>query len=159
MVYRLLISMVLTAAATVVCGADERPLLYPFDFAVCGHTAEMQEGNILFAVVEKPVKADAAVTLEEVSPMFIINAFPCKEDGTVLEGQPAGVIFARETKEVLLNATIDKKPLPAGTYLMNVVAHNKTSRVVFTVGDKEGKVKMPDIKKIFAFLKKKAGGE
>ncbi|NNM28951.1 MAG: hypothetical protein HKO57_05480 [Akkermansiaceae bacterium] len=143
--------------AALALGAEERPLLYPFDVEVDGRLAVMPEGNTLFAVVRQPVQAGAAVTLEKPSPLLVINAFPCKEDGTVLEGQPAGVIFARETNEVKLDATIDKKPLAPGTYLMNVVAHGKTSRVVFTVADKDGTLKMPDIKKIFAFLKKKAG--
>ena len=118
-------------------------------------TAAMKTGNELFAVVEKAVPADVAVTIEEASPLLVINAFPCREDGTVLEGQPAGIIFARNAREVKLNATMDKKPLAPGTYLMNVVAHNKTSRVVFTVADKDGQAKLPDLKKIFEFLKNK----
>lgn len=136
-------------------GEKKEHLLYPFEVTVGGQKAVMQEGNMLFAVVEKPVKPDALLALEEVSPMLIVNAFPCKEDGTVLNtGAPAAIIFAKETKEVKMNATMDKKALKPGTYLMNVVAHNKTSRVVFTVGEK-GKVKMPDIGKIFSFLKGK----
>ena len=133
---------------------EERPLLYPFDVVVGGQKAVMKDGNGLFAVVENPVKADDAVELAEESALFIINAFSCKEDGTVVEGQPAGVIFGQKTKVVKLNATMDKKPLGPGTYLMNVVAHNKTSRVVFTVGG-DAAMKLPDIKKIFEFLNKK----
>jgi hypothetical protein len=48
------------------------------------------------------------------------------------------VIFKNNAKEVKLSETLDKKPLGPGTYLMNVVAHNTTSRVVFTVGDEKG---------------------
>ena len=129
-------------------------LLYPFEVTLGGQKAVMQEGNMLFAVVEKPVKPDAVLALEEQSAMLIVNAFPCNEDGTVLETQTAAVIFAKDTREVKLNATIDKKPLAPGTYLMNVVAHSKTSRVVFTVGE-PGKIKMPDLSKIFNFLKNK----
>lgn len=134
---------------------DERPLFLPFDVTVASQKAVMQGENELFAVVEKPVPADATVELEEESALFIINAFPCQEDGTVLENQAAGIIFGQNAKVVQLNATMDKKPLPPGTYLMNVVAHNKTSRVVFTVAGGQGKVKLPDIKKIFEFLKNK----
>jgi len=32
-----------------------------------------------------------------------------------------------------MDATMDKKPLKPGTYLMNIVAHNTTARVVFTI--------------------------
>lgn len=135
---------------------DERPIFYPFDVTVGGQKAEMQEGNMLFAVVKDPVKADAVVAIEQESPLFIINAFACKEDGSVMEpgAQPA-VMFNQNAKETKLNATMDKKPLKPGTYLMNIVAHNKTSRVVFTIEDKTGKIKMPDFKKVFEFLSKK----
>ncbi len=129
-------------------------VLYPFEVTLGGQKAVMQEGNILFAVVEKPVKPDALLALEEQSALLIVNAFPCKEGGTVLETQTAAVIFTKDAKEVKMNATMDKKPLKPGTYLMNVVAHSKTSRVVFTVGE-PGKIKMPDISKIVDFLKGK----
>ena len=155
--------LALMAAAVVVGRAEEEKaeqdkevehLLYPFEVTLGGQKAVMQEGNMLFAVVEKPVKPDAVLALEEQSAMLIVNAFPCEEDGTVLETQTAAVIFAKDTREVKLNATIDKKPLVPGTYLMNVVAHSKTSRVVFTVGE-PGKIKLPDLSKIFNFLKNK----
>ena len=133
----------------------KRPIFYPFDVTVGGQVAEMQQGNMLFAAVEKPVKSSAVVALEKESPLFVVNAFPCEEDGTVKENQPAAVIFKNKAKEVKLNETIDKKTLKPGTYLMNVVAHNTTSRVVFTVSEKKGDVKLPDLKKIVNFLRKK----
>ena len=143
--------------ATVVARAeDKRPLLYPFDVKVGGQTAEMREGNMLFATIEKPVKPDAVVALDELSDLLVINAFACKEDGTVLnQGAPAAVVFKQKAKELKLSETIDKKKLKPGTYLMNVVAHSKTSRVLFTVSEKKGDVKLPNIKKIVEFLKKK----
>ena len=135
---------------------EERPLVYPFDVTVGGQKAKVEEGNMLFVVIEKPVKPDAPVTIERESPLFIINAFACKEDGSVMEpGQQPAVIFSQNAKETKLNATMDKKPLKPGTYLMNVVAHGTTSRVVFTVEDRSGKIKMPDFQKVFNFLSKK----
>ncbi len=130
-------------------------MVYPFDVTVGGQKAVVQKDNILFVVIEKPVKSNAVVALDQESSLFVINAFPCKPDGTVLEGQPAGIIFKNKAKSVKLNETIDKKSLQPGTYLMNVVAHNKTSRVVFTVSEKKGDVKLPDMKKIVEFLRKK----
>jgi hypothetical protein len=116
----------------------------------------MQEGNMLFAVVKDPVKPDAVVAIEKESPLFIINAFACKEDGTVMEpGARPAVLFNQNAKETTLNATMDKKPLKPGTYLMNIVAHNATSRVVFTIEDKTGKTRMPDFRKVFDFLSRK----
>lgn len=135
---------------------NKRPLLYPFDVTIGGQKATMQEGNILFAVIEKPVKADALLEIEKVSPLLIINAFAVNEKGEVmLPGQQPAAIFAQNVKSTKLNATMDKKPLKPGRYLANVVAHGGTSRVVFVVEDKSGKLKIPTLKQVVDFLKKK----
>ncbi|BCX47102.1 hypothetical protein HAHE_10100 [Haloferula helveola] len=136
--------------------ADERPLFLPFDLSLGGEKAEMADGNDLFAQIDKPVKPDAVLELDAEVPMLIVNAFPCKEDGTVVETQAAAIIFAKETKQVKLSDTMDKKKLPPGNYLANVVANGKTARIVFQVGESEKKV---DFSKILGFLKKKASGE
>ena len=87
--------------------------------------------------------------------MLIINAFKVNEKGEVLlPGQQPAAIFAQKTKSVKLNATMDKKPLEPGRYLANVVAHGGTSRVVFVVEDKSGKLKIPSVKEVLNFLKK-----
>lgn len=135
---------------------DNRPITYPFDVTIGGQTAQMQKGNILFAVIEKPVKADALLEIDKVAPMLIINAFACKENGTVMEaGAQPSVIFTQNTKSTKLSATMDKKPLKPGRYLANVVAHNTTSRVVFVVEDKSGNSKAPSLQLLIDFLKKK----
>jgi hypothetical protein len=151
----LVLLSVLLLGAGVVRAEEERPIVYPFDVTVGGQKAVVQKDNMLFVVIEKPVKPDAVVALEKESALFVINAFPCKLDGTILENQVAAVIFKNKAREMKLNETIDKKVLKPGTYLMNVVAHNATSRVVFTVSEKKGDVKLPDFKKILQFLKKK----
>lgn len=135
---------------------DEKPLFYPFTVTLGGQKAAVKEKNDLFAVVPDPVKPDAVLVLDAISDNLIVNAFRCNEDGSVfLDKQPAAIIFAQKSQEVKLNATMDKKPLPPGTYLMNVVAHNATSRVLFQVSDREKKLKMPDLSKIVNFLKGK----
>jgi hypothetical protein len=133
--------------------AEERPLILPFEVTIGGHKAVMEKENALFAVVSQPVKADAVLTIEKVAPMLIINAFACKEDGTVEQNAPAAVIFTQNTASTPLDATMDKKPLKPGTYLMNIVAHNTTARVVFTVEDPSGEIKLPTVSSIFKFLK------
>ncbi len=134
---------------------EKRPIVYPFDVTVGGQKAKVQKDNILFVVIEKPVKPNAVVAIKEASALFVINAFPCKPDGTVLQtGAPAAVIYKQKAKEAKLSDTFDKKMLKPGTYLMNLVAHSSTSRVVFTVSEKSGDVKLPDFKKIVNFLKK-----
>ena len=136
--------------------AAERPTFYPFDVTLGGTKAEMKEGNDLFAEVARPVAADAVLALGKVVPMLIVNAFACKEDGTVEDAQAVGIYFANNMKEVKLDATMDKKKLPPGTYLANVVAEGKTSRMVFTIAAPDAKPKV-DFSKILGFLKKKAG--
>lgn len=133
-------------------------MFLPFDITLGGVKAEMKDGNDLFAQISKPVAADAVLALDEEVPMLIVNAFPCAEDGTVLENQTAAVIFANKVKEVKLDATMDKKKLKPGMYLANVVANSKTSRIVFQVAEPDSKIKV-DFSKVFQFLKKKAAGE
>jgi len=133
--------------------AEERPLFLPFEVTLGGQKAVMEKDNALFAVIAQPVKADAELAIEKEAPMLIINAFACKEDGTVEQNAPAAVIFTQNTASTPLNATMDKKPLKPGTYLMNIVAHNTTARVVFTVEDPAGKIKLPSVSAIFKFLK------
>ena len=133
----------------------EPPAQYPFEVTVGGHKAAVKADDDVFAVIAEPVQPDAMLVITEKSPMLIINAFPCKEDGTVPMDAPAAIIFAQDTNQVKLDATMDKKMLAPGTYLMNVVAHQKTSRVVFTVTDGKTPIKLPDISKIVGFFKGK----
>lgn len=135
--------------------SSQRSITYPFDVTIGGQKAKVIDGNILFAVIENPVKADALLEIDKVAPMLIINAFACKENGAVMEAgaQPA-VIFTQNTKSTKLTATMDKKPLAPGRYLANVVAHNTTSRVVFVVEDKSGTAKIPSLKQLIDFLQK-----
>lgn len=107
---------------------------------------------MLFATIGEPVKADAVLKLEKQVPLLIINAFPCQEDGTVDRGAPAAVIFIKDTDQVKLDATLDGKKLAPGSYLANVVAESKTSRIVFTIAEPGKKL---DFSKIFKFLSKK----
>ncbi len=134
---------------------QERPILYPFDVTIGGQKAVMLEGNMLFAVVDKPVKPNALLELEEVADMLIVNAFKVKADGAVMEpgAQPA-IYFVKKAKQVKLDQTMDKKLLEPGRYLVNVVAHGKTSRVVFVVEDASGKLAIPSVKQVFDFLTK-----
>jgi hypothetical protein len=135
--------------------AAEPPLLYPFEVTLGGQKAAVKNHDDIFAVVAEPVAGNATLTIVEKSPMLIVNAFPCKEDGTVLMDRPAAVIFASDANEVKLDQTMDKQKLAPGMYLMNVVAHQKTSRVVFTVSDGKTPLKLPNLSKIVDFLKGK----
>lgn len=151
----LLLLITLITLGAVQADEEKRPALYPFDVAINGQTAVIQQDNALFAVIENPVKADALLEIQEESPLLIINAFACQENGKVMApGQQPAVIFVQNTKQVKLSATMDKKPLKPGRYLANVVAHGSTSRIVFVVEDKTGKLKIPSLKQVMDFLKK-----
>ena len=127
--------------------------IYPFKVTVGGQEAKMKNKGDLFAVIDKPVKADALLKIEKPSDLLIVNAFIRQEDGTVANGTTPAAMFAQKTDQVKMNATLDKKTLKPGRYLMNVVAHGKTSRVVFTVADPEGKMKLPSLKQIMEALR------
>lgn len=152
----LILLLVIVLFPTIVRAEDERPLFLPFDVTLAGQMAEMKAKDDLFAVIKEPVKPDALLTIAKQAPLLIINAFACKEDGTVEQNATAAVIVAQNTDRTAMNATTDKKPLPPGTYLMNIVAHQATARVVFTVEDPAGKMKFPTLESIMGFLKKKA---
>jgi len=132
-----------------------RPAMYPFDVKIGGQKAVMQKGNILFAVIEKPVKADALLEIENQSPMLIINAFKVKPNGAVMQpGEQPAIYFVKNAKSVKLNQTMDKKTLSPGRYLLNIVAHGTTARVVFLIEGDAGKLKVPSVKDVFDFLTK-----
>ena len=153
---KLLIITLLCSVSLLGAQDEKRPTLYPFDVTIGGQKAVMQEGNILFAIIEKPVKTTDLLEIEKEAPMLIINVFTCQENGEVMApGQQPAIILANKTKSVQLNATMDKKPLKPGRYLANIVAHGGTSRVVFVIEDKSGKLKIPSIKQVVDFLKKR----
>ena len=129
-----LTSLLITAVSAQDTSEEKRPMLYPFDVTIGGQKAVMQEGNILFAVIEKPVKADSLLEIEKKAPMLIINAFIINEKGEVMPpGQQPAVIFTRDTQTTKLDATMNKQALKPGRYLANIVAHGTTSRVVFVI--------------------------
>jgi hypothetical protein len=137
-----------------VSAAEKKPpLFYPFKITIGEQEAKMKNPGDLFAVIEKPIKANDVLKIEKKVDMLIANACPCKEDGTILDGNNVVAIFAQNTKELKLSETLKKEALKPGTYLMNVVAHGKTSRVVFTIADPKGKMKFPKLGDIIKYLK------
>lgn len=134
-------------------GDEKPPLFYPFKVTIGGQEATMANKGDLFAVIEKPVKSGDKLKIEKKVDMLIVNACPCKEDGTIFDGKDVIPIYGQNTDTLPLVATIKQEPLKPGTYLMNVVAHGKTSRVVFTIADPKGKMKFPKVKDIIKFLK------
>ncbi|MDA7518175.1 hypothetical protein N8529_00235 [bacterium] len=134
-------------------GADDPPLFYPFKVTIGDQEAHMKDPGDLFATIEKPVKAENLLKIDREADFLIANACPCKEDGTILDGNHVIAIYAPKAKSLPLISTLKKEPLKPGTYLMNVVAHGKTSRVVFTIADPKGEIQFPKVSDIIKFLK------
>ena len=89
--------------------------------------------GVIFAAVEQPVADNAALIVAvENSDMVIGNAFPADDTGKVIASAAPPILIQKSNKGTL-DQTVDKKPLPAGTYLMNVMAGGKTARVFFKV--------------------------
>lgn len=152
--YHLIRFWILMAVLGSSVSAEEKPpLFYPFKVTIGEQEAVMKNPGDLFAVIEKPVKADDLLKIDKKAEILIANACPCKEDGTILDGKDVIAIFAQNSDVLKLEATLKKEALKPGTYLMNVVAHGTTSRVVFTIADPKGKLKFPKISDILKYLK------
>lgn len=134
-------------------GADDPPMFYPFKVTIGEQEATMKNPGDLFAIIEKPVKAADLLKIDKKVEFLIANACPCQEDGTILDGSNVIALFAPNADSLPLKATLKKEALQPGTYLMNVVAHGKTSRVLFTIADPKGKLKIPKVSDIIKFLK------
>jgi hypothetical protein len=105
----------------------------PFAVKLAGQSA-VAKGDAAFATIEQPVADNAELEIAVDNPeMVIINAFPSDEKGNVKENAVAAIIIFQKTNKGKIDQTMDKKKLVAGVYLMNIVAGEKTSRVVFRV--------------------------
>lgn len=105
----------------------------PFGVKLGGQQA-VAKGDAGFATVEQAVAADAELEVAVDKPeMVIINVFPADDKGNVKEGAAAIIILFQKINKGKIDQTMDKKKIPAGTYLMNVMAADKTSRIVFKV--------------------------
>lgn len=105
----------------------------PFGVKLGGQAATAK-GDANFATVEQTVADNAELEVAVDSPeTVIVNVFPSDEKGTTKEGASAIIILFQKTNKGTIDQTIDKKKIPAGTYLMNIVVADKTSRVVFKI--------------------------
>ena len=105
----------------------------PFGVTLGGQAAAGKAGAI-FATVDQPVADNAALAVTVENPdMVIVNAFPADDAGKEIAGAAPHTILIQKSNKGTLDQTVDKKPLPAGNYLMNVMAGGQTARVFFKV--------------------------
>lgn len=105
--------------------------IYPFKVKLNGQEAAPQSDTAIFALVSKPVPANATIEVDA-QGQVIINAVKCDANGTPVQGGAMAVIMF-EAPKGSLDKTMDGKKLEPGKYLANVVAGQSTSRIVFDV--------------------------
>lgn len=134
---RSLIACTLALAALALWPApSSAQTMLPFPVLVGGQKAVLAKDSDPFAKVADPVAADAELEVlkdGEVA-MVIINAFPADAAGKVKDGANPAILMAQpNTKKLKLDATLDKKKLEPGYYVMNIVAGDNTARVMIQV--------------------------
>ena len=105
--------------------------VYAFKVKVGGQEAVKKDPAAIFAIVEKPVAANADIEVEA-QGQVLVNIVKCDEKGTPAPGAATAILMFSAPKGTL-DKTMDGKKLEAGKYLTNVVAGNATSRVVFDI--------------------------
>jgi hypothetical protein len=105
----------------------------PFGVTIGGDDAAVMPPLDQFGTFDGPVAANATISVAAKVDSVIINAFPCDANGNVASGAQPAIIVMQGTTGTL-DATMDKKPLAPGTYMLNVVAGQLgTARLVMQV--------------------------
>lgn len=105
----------------------------PFPVSVGDQPAVRSESSTNHAVIEKPVSADAQLSVKDVEGQIIVNLFPSDENGQATNGQQPLILLFDASSSKAISANMQGKTPEAGWYLANVVGGGKTSRVVFKV--------------------------
>jgi len=104
----------------------------PFGVKIGGKSAVAK--NDICAEIPGTVANNAKIVVDaKTDDMIIINVFPCKEDGSVSSGTKCRsiILIKKGSNKTTLNKSTENVTLPAGTYIMNVVAQGTTARVIF----------------------------
>lgn len=104
----------------------------PFAVNVGGQAATYKAGEP-FAKLEKPVAANAPLSVAVKADMTIINVHKLKADGTTDEAAQPAIILLQGTDKGSLDQTMDKQKLPAGKYLLSITAGEATATIQFEI--------------------------
>lgn len=104
----------------------------PFAVNVGGQAATYKAGEA-FAKLEKPVAANAPLSIAVTADMAIINVHRLKADGTTDETAQPAIILLQGTNKGSLDQTMDKQKLPAGQYLLSITAGEATATIQFEI--------------------------
>src|SRR5215216_6436046 len=116
---RLLLFFIISAAFA--CGLFASDSL-PFPVSVGGQAAK---DGTPFAKIEKPVAADAELSVESKNGMIIVNVHPVNGKNEPVPSSTPAVILLQGKTKTNLDKTMDGKKLAAGNYVMSVVSEGK----------------------------------
>lgn len=106
----------------------------PLPFAVTvGDQAATHKAGEAFAQLDKPVAADAALTVDTKADLTIVNVHKAGADGQPdPAGQPA-IILLQGTSKGTLAQTMDKQTLAPGKYFLSITSGERTASIKFEV--------------------------
>jgi|GEM_PF-2050867 len=108
--------------------------ILPFGVTIGGQAARVKPPLDQFGTLAGPVAPDAVISVAASVDSVIVNAFPCDVSGTVDSAAQPAIIVMQKTTSAKLSDTLDKKALPTGKYMLNVVAGQiGTARLVIDV--------------------------
>ena len=127
----LLLAALVAASSILNCNAQSATPL-PFPVSLGGIAAAAEAGKP-FAVVDKPVAADADITVGVQADRVIINATKTGPDGSPVPGSQPAVIILQHSQTGSLAKTMDKQKLAPGNYLLSISAAAQTASIRFTI--------------------------
>lgn len=102
----------------------------PFSVSVGGQAAK---DGTPFAKIEKPVAADAELSVESKDGMIIVNVHAVNSKNEPIPAATPAVILLQGKTKTSLDKTMDGKKLAAGNYVMSVVSEGKTASILLTI--------------------------
>jgi len=102
----------------------------PFPVSVGGQAAK---DGTPFAKIEKPVAADAELSVQSKDGMIIVNVNAVNAKNEPVPGSTPAVILLQGKTKTNLDKTMDGKKLAAGNYVMSVVSEGKTASILLTI--------------------------
>ncbi len=131
-----LIFILLTAfaLAPVIARADD-PFTLPFPVSIGGQAAAIKgdAATATFALIEKPVAANAALEVDVKADMIICNIVAADEKGAPKEGASPAVLLIQGGNKTTLDKTMGDVKFAPGSYMIAVVAEGKTATVLFKI--------------------------
>jgi len=127
----LLLATFLAIAFPLHCNAQSTTPL-PFPVSLGGIVSTAEAGKP-FAAVDKPVAADAEISVGVQADMVIINVTKTGPDGSPAPGSQPAIIILQHSQTGSLAKTMDKQKLAPGNYLMSISAAAQTALVHFTI--------------------------